>query len=411
MNEFDRWKSSVTTISSSPKDTAYGDFIIDRARFRHYAPAELHPYHATFDLLYREWLGREHLLERSGVSRHKVSALQIVTAALAGNTIEIPLGDPIPVVEMMIELHPGGEEVMKVMPRHLLRPVSDRDWVNSGGRRVYAKDTGSIVTKPTCIMQVTKMASDGISYSGIRHSFGCALSFLFKYNGARKAGPIPTFTAYCHSFGDAEEEEEPNFIYYGITQRAWQQRWAEHRRAIERGSPLKFHRTFNEEVRSGRATNIHHEVVAVAGTRDEILETEETLVAGILGDPYCLNMIPGGKAGFAYMHEHGMLGSRRKEISIDARDSLLEDWLQAHPREGLPAPWVADRWVQNEAWAASFVCSVEGRLSVEQVQRIRHLSAGGKDTKAIQTEVGARTLSQVKGVIEGRTYNRVPIVI
>lgn len=408
MDELERWQSAATEISQRPDDTPHGKFILDRGRFRHYAPAELHPYHQTFDFLYREWVGRELSWEKEGRARHKVSAEQIVIAALKGQAIEIPVGDPIPVIEMMVEMHPDGREIIKVMPRHLLRPVAERDWVNIEGRRVYAGDKGSLTSRPACVMQTATLSSDGASYDGIRRSFGCPISFLFSKVGGKKAGPIPPFTAYCHSFGDVDDEDEPDFLYYGITQRAWQHRWAEHRRAIERGSELKFHRTLREEVQAGRATNIHHEVVAVSGTRDEIFDIEESLVAGMLGDPYCLNMIPGGNAGFAYMQQHGMLGAKRKAISLDGRDRILEDWLRSHPRESVSAPWVSDRWKQDEAWAASFVCSVEGRLSVDQVQEIRRLAALGEDAKAIQATTGARTLAQVKGVIEGRTYRRVP---
>jgi len=402
------WSREAAVVSSRQPDTRYGEFIIDRARFRHFAPAELHPYHRTFDHLYREWLGRELSLERQGVARHAVPVKAILEAALRGESLFIPVGDPIPVIEMMIEIHPAGVEVMKVMPRYLLRPVRADDWVNACGTRSTAADHGGIESHPHIIMQRVVLGADGCNYRGIRHSFGCDLSLLFSKVKGKPAGSIPAFTAYCHSFGDVDQEEEPNFLYYGKSQRPWQKRWAEHRRAIERGSGLAFHKTFREETRAGRVTYIHHEVVDTAKTRDAIEDVEERLVAGMLSDPYCLNMIPGGKAGLAYMRAHGMIGPGKSSISIEGRNRVLEDWIREHPRTAVPAPWVAERWKTDEAWAASFVCAAEGRLSVDQVREIRHLATAGEGEEDIRIAVGARSRQQVRGVMEGRTYNRVP---
>lgn len=211
---------------------------------------------------------------------------------------------------------------------------------------------------------------------------------------------------YCHSFGDIDAENEPNWFYYGITQRAWQERWAEHARAIGTGSGLKFHRTFREASNRGQVSFIGHDVVHVAYDLDELYKWEEDLIAAAWRDPMLLNMIPGGKAGLAYLSKQGMLGARTK-VAPDERDRIIEDWLATHPRIGSPAPWVAERW-ENREWAASFVCSGHGRLTIQQVALIRELRQTGAAPEETRELSGARTLAQVNGVLSGATYTRVP---
>jgi hypothetical protein len=48
------------------------------------------------------------------------------------------------------------------------------------------------------------------------------------------------YTLYQHIFGSSSEYPDGGVLYIGITARDWKKRWAEHRNAILRGSPLKF---------------------------------------------------------------------------------------------------------------------------------------------------------------------------
>ena len=98
-------------------------------------------------------------------------------------------------------------------------------------------------------------------------------------------------------------------------------------------------------------------------------------------------MIPGGKSGLKYLRENGMLASRVVPMPDD-REQLVEAWVREHPRKGLPAPWVADRWKDPE-WAMAQICGRDDRLSVEQVRAIRKL-AKMYEVEVIAERIGAR---------------------
>ncbi len=383
-------------------------WILDPRWFRHLAPAELLPYHATFDHLYREWLGREVDWERSNGKRYAVRPKEIVDAILRGTKIRVPIGDPVPTIEMVVEKHPDGSEVMKVLPRWLQRTVTYDDVVRtqrSSGADGPA-DPGHVTSHPTLIMEVAQAFPHERRYQDVRNIFIAPAKFLISPKVKLPLTGARPFTVYCHSFGDLEREDTPNWFYYGVTQRAWQERWAEHARAVRTGSPLKFHRTLRELSGRGEISFVGHEVVHVAEDLDELYAWEEDLVASAWGDPNLLNMVPGGRAGLAYLAKHGMLGART-QVRPDERDRLFEAWLADHPRAGLPAPWVAERW-ENRDWAASFVCSGHGRLTVQQVGLIRELGRSGLAPDEIRERSGARTIAQVAGVLSGATYSRVP---
>ena len=190
----------------------------------------------------------------------------------------------------------------------------------------------------------------------------------------------------------------------GVTTRSWQQRWSEHRRSIETGSLLLFHRKFREELAAGRVTYLNHKIMGITDDVEQLYDAEERLVAGHWLDTRRLNMIPGGKSGLKYMREHGILPERVVPLP-DERDKILAEWIREHPRKGLPAPWVAEKWLDNE-WAVAQICGRDGRLSVEQVRAIRHL-AGNHTAEVIAQRIGAKNVEQVQRVLNNKTYTRV----
>lgn len=222
---------------------------------------------------------------------------------------------------------------------------------------------------------------------------------------APTARPDTAYVLYQHIFGNGPSYPDDGFFYVGVTTRSWQKRWLEHRRAMEAGSPLLFHRTLRDELAAGRVTYIHHKVMAITDDVEKLYATEEFLVSGHWGDQRRLNMIPGGKSGLKYLRENGMLRERTVPAP-DERDPLIETWLRQHPRKGLPAPWVTEKWKDQE-WAIAQICDREGRLSVEQVRAIRQL-ANTYPADVIADRIGARNREQVQGVIDGKTYTRVP---
>ncbi len=213
-----------------------------------------------------------------------------------------------------------------------------------------------------------------------------------------------SYVLYQHIFGEGSSWPDDGYFYVGVTTRSWQKRWAEHRRAMEAGSPLLFHRKLREEMAAGRVTYINHKVMGVTDDLEALYATEEMLVEGHWRDDRRLNMIPGGKSGLRYLRENGMLPERSIPMP-DERDRLLETWLRDHPRKGLPAPWVSEKW-KDEAWAVAQICGRDGRLSVDQVRAIREL-ARLNSAEQIAKRIGARNKEQVKRVLDGETYTRV----
>jgi hypothetical protein len=209
---------------------------------------------------------------------------------------------------------------------------------------------------------------------------------------------------YQHIFGEGPAYPDDGFFYVGVTTRSWQKRWAEHRRAMEAGCPLLFHRKLREELSQGRVTYIHHKVMGITDDLERLYATEEWLVEGHWSDTRRLNMIPGGKSGLRYLRENGMLAERVAPMPDD-RDRLVQAWLRDHPRKGLPAPWVSERW-KDDAWAVAQICGRDDRLSVEQVRAIRDLAID-HSVETIAERIGARNKEQVQRVIDGETYSRV----
>ncbi len=176
--------------------------------------------------------------------------------------------------------------------------------------------------------------------------------------------PGRTFVLYQHIFGHAGAYPNDGYFYVGITTRSWQKRWAEHRRAIAAGSPLKFHRVFLEETKAQRVTYVHHKIMAVTDDVEALYSAEEWLVQQHWDDQRRLNMIPGGKAGLRRLRKWGLGGATS---------------------------------------TAQAVCSRRDRLSVDQVRSIRELVATLTPSE-IATRISARSVRQVRRVIAGRTY-------
>lgn len=332
--------------------------------------------------------------------------MQLVDAILRRQSVDVPVGDPVPLIELLIEVSPDGSECLKILPRWLQRTVAEDSVFSRGRDLVTAADAGYLSSPPTMLMEVSRIDPIRKRYIGTRRVFICPAHLLIKPRIWAEPAVSP-FTIYSHTFGDADAEDVPKWTYYGVTQRSWQARWAEHRRAMDRGHPYRFYRTFREEFAAGRVNYVGHEVVDVVTSVDEMYEREEELVAASWGDPYLLNMIPGGRAGIAHMQRTGMIGKRSQPLPHQ-RDRVLEDWVLANPiLPAAPAPWVSERWSSDPAWAAKFICSSPGRLSELQVRMIRDLAVRGMAEGDILQHSGARTIAQVRGVITGQHYSRV----
>lgn len=211
-----------------------------------------------------------------------------------------------------------------------------------------------------------------------------------------KYSPKKSYVLYQHIFGNGGSYPNDGYFYVGVTTRSWQKRWSEHKRAINNGSHLMFHKKFREESKSGNVTYVHHKVMAITDNLEQLYEAEEFLVKEHWNDERRLNMIPGGKAGLRHLKKPGLIQ--------DSVNSMPDD-LKDNPRKGLPAPWIAEKWRDNE-WAVEQICGLDGRLSIKQVQAIRKL--GMKySTEEICRLIGVKNVGQVKRVLKGKTYKRI----
>ncbi|MEG3080653.1 hypothetical protein R3F64_12385 [Halomonas sp. 5021] len=233
-------------------------------------------------------------------------------------------------------------------------------------------------------------------------------SFLFSIPAhfllSPKHFPEKAYVLYQHIFGHGGSYPNDGFFYVGVTTRSWQKRWSEHKRAINGGSHLLFHRKFRDEAKKGRITYVHHKVMGITDDLEKLYATEEFLVEGHWEDQRRLNMIPGGKSGLRYLRENGLLQQSVVPMP-DERNRIVSEWLKDNPRKGIPAPWVAEKWRDND-WAIAQICGRDGRLSIEQVQAIREL-AKEYSAEEIFSRIGAKDVAQVKRVLEGKTYSRV----
>lgn len=276
--------------------------------------------------------------------------------------------------------HPAQDGEIAIGPSIQVEVVSDPTFLAAARARKTEIDE-STVSKPAMI-------------------FSCPAHMLFKPQGY----PKKSYVLYQHIFGGGGSYPDQGWFYVGVTTRSWQKRWAEHRRNIDQGSLLLFHRRFREERDAGRLTYIHHKVMAATDDVEALYEAEEFMVDGHWDDQRRLNMIPGGKSGLRYMREHGLL-SKNVVPMPDERDRVVLKWLQEHPRKGLPAPWVAEKW-RDDAWAIAQICGRDGRLSIKQVQAIRTL-AETHSAEEIAARIGAKNTAQVERVLAGKTYTRV----
>jgi hypothetical protein len=259
-----------------------------------------------------------------------------------------------------------------------------------------------VVTDPTLLATAARMEAP-LQVSGVKEPsiiFSSPATYLITPN----LWPKKSYVLYQHIFGSGGSYPDDGFFYVGVTTRSWQIRWTEHRHAVEAGSPLLFHRRYREEMAADRVTYVHHKVMGITDDLEALYAAEEFVVEGHWHDERRLNMIPGGKSGLRYLRENGMLPERVVPMP-DERDRIVAEWLRNHPRKGLPAPWVAEKW-KDDAWAIAQICGRDGRLSIEQVRAIREL-ATVYSSDEIARRIGALNADQVQRVLDGKTYTRV----
>ena len=202
-----------------------------------------------------------------------------------------------------------------------------------------------------------------------------------------------TYSVYLHSF-----QTEVPLGYVGMTKQRWFDRYAQHISSARSGSPLLFHRALCQHL----TADILHKIFLCKLDHDSALEFEEEFVGMVGLYPLGLNMIPGGRAGFAYLAKIGM-----NARSAETRDSIVEQLAARESIDGRPNPLCAARWATDSAFVERVVCGHSGRLTVEQVHLIRIGASCGKPLCDLARESSARNIRQVRNVLAGKTYARI----
>lgn len=386
--------------------------ILDPAACRFFAPKELHPHIARFDQLLSQLVSTQ-----ADVATYVQNPFALFNAE-----------HRFPIIHLVALLKDGKWNMFRGSPTAYVRREGHRTVDENGDPNSHGLSpilqlevvSDDRLTAAFDVGLAVKVLSTGVPFEELdEFKAYSAAHGLAKQPAILFSAPLPMmmkmhaapflaqrFTLYQHIFGDGHEYPIDGLFYLGITARDWKTRWAEHLRAINKGSRLTFHREYRNRITKSRLTYVHHKVMGVAGSLERIQDLEEALVRGHWEDARRLNMIPGGRAGLTYLREHGMWGQAAKSASPELAEQALGTWLKEHPRKGLPAPWMTELWKDDE-YALNVICGRDGRLSVDQVRRIRMLAREGVSAELICQEVGAFSAQQVCRVVEGKTYSRV----
>ncbi|ENO3940810.1 hypothetical protein [Aeromonas veronii] len=212
-------------------------------------------------------------------------------------------------------------------------------------------------------------------------------------------------SGYCHkiAFLDNNGIVENEYVYIGVTSRDWLKRMNEHFREIKSGSNKLFHKTWREFT-GNKNILLSSELIVNDHSYEQIMAWEETMVDRLMKDNRSLNMIPGGFKGMQYLYKHSLL--KQDKVSLSERDAAIEEYQKLHPKAGIANLFISNLWKDKE-YAAKVICSSDERLSVEQVIKIRELSALNYTDVEILKIVDARNLLQVQRVMKGITYSRI----
>ncbi|HGO9799655.1 TPA: hypothetical protein ACLEB8_004843 [Pseudomonas aeruginosa] len=380
--------------------------MLDKDALKRYAPKALHVHHRGFDDLL------ESLVRRNEDYRRLVENPFSVFRG----------GKVIPVIHLVALMKDGHWHYFRNPPKEIL---PGHRMVSATGEPVTEFAMQPLLQLEVVTDPVLTAAFDLQVVLGMIHNRAVTMSTMTeKWKGATVPAQIFSiplammlaphakmflghrYTLYQHIFGAGHEYPVDGLFYVGITSRPWQKRWSEHRAAIRRGSSLKFHSAYRERLAQQRLTYVHHKVMGVANSLDELQRLEEVFVAGHWHDSRLLNMIPGGKAGLEYLYKHNMVRKKAQKMPPEDVERTLEGWLREDPRSGLPAPWVAENW-KDPDYVNRVICGAEGRFTVEQVLLIRNLGAEGLSAEEITSRVGAKDVEQVRRLLAGKTYSRV----
>jgi len=267
-----------------------GPVSIDKAWWEHLTPSPMHKLRGEVERHLRLWCETAY------------GKFWLNSAREPGGVIRLKAGDAIPDFHM-VAMRDG---LKFVAPQARMRE-GHRD-VSIGAREYRSgkpQQTEELILSPVIrldlVTDLALMAAARKFDINLPSAHVTAPSILFSAPAqtliAPSGWPKKSFVLYQHIFGEGGSYPVDGYFYVGITTRSWKTRWAEHRRAMRKGSNLLFHRKLREELEAKRVTYIHHKVMAVTTDAEALYKAEEALVRGHWEDARRLNMIPGGRAG------------------------------------------------------------------------------------------------------------------
>ncbi len=225
---------------------------INRQWWEHLAPKVMHPRVRELDALLQSW------------TRSDYGAHWLASARREDGLVRVTPGQFIPVAHVIAL--PGRR--MFVAPQERLRQ-GHRMVGSSAMASGRPLEDGELALRPQIRVDVVEdqalLTAAAMGQTSGRVAGVKAPATLFSTPAtlllAPKTWPKKAYVLYQHIFGDGGSYPDDGYFYVGVTTRTWQARWAEHRRAMEAGSPLLFHRKLREELTAGRTTYIHHKVI------------------------------------------------------------------------------------------------------------------------------------------------------
>lgn len=302
---------------------------IDRAWWEHLTPTPMHKLHGEVERRLRAWCETDY------------GKFWLTSALEPGGVIRINAGDAIPDFHMVAMRH--GPKFVAPQKRmgvgHRNVSVGTGEYRSGKPKRADELILSPVirldlVTDPALLAAARRFEIDMSSSNVTEPSilFSAPAHILIAPSG----WPKKSFVLYQHIFGEGGSYPVDGYFYVGITTRSWKTRWAEHRRAMRKGSRLLFHSKLREELLAKRVTYIHHKVMAVTTDVEALYEAEEALVRGHWEDTRRLNMIPGGRTGYRYLRRAGLANPASEDLPDD-RDRAVSNWLDRNPDRPLPA--------------------------------------------------------------------------
>lgn len=220
------------------------------------------------------------------------------------------------------------------------------------------------------------------------------------------ANTVPTVTPLSNLV-------EAGLIYTGITRRDWRTRLKEHVSASKRGSGLLFHQALRGDLMP--VASVEHEVLRVGLTADEAMDIEEAEVERRSLHPLHrngLNMVPGGKAGLAFIaNMRGPGGGKPRPGEAEEAYADLIPGLVGGAAGG-DGSAISALWRENLDYRVRVMTGSEKRLSELQIASARIWQASGWPLEKIVEKlqgIDGRGASerQVRRLLEGKTYGSI----